>query len=163
MPNKRSRSSKSRNQRLKHRVNHYNKNSNDNKSQAKANIKAEAELCRRFIYNYTEHNLSDIEIIALSKGFKFIPTPKQPEKTQLLKDFNVLARRMRIKYIMRNKHSKYKLFKLPSPWVPRSSGHTVLEEYLDETKYELSKIPRVKPKSNLSKAEKKCTQTTQQQ
>ena len=147
----------SRSNRVNRRVNRVQLKQSDSTkyiSNAQANIKAQANKCRRFIYNYTEQTLSDIEIIALSKGFKYIPTPKQPHRTQILKDFNDLARRMRIKYIMRDKHSKYKLFKLPSPWVPRSSGNTILEEYLDETMYELSKIPTIKPMSNLSKAEK---------
>ena len=52
-----------------------------------------------------------------------------------------------MRYIMRNKRKK-------ASCNSNTSHNTVLEEYLDETLYELSKIKRIKPKSNMSKAEK---------
>jgi len=131
-----------------------NKQSKSNRiSKAKSNIKAKADLCRRFIYNYSDYNLSDMHIIALSKGFKFIPLGKRPPRSQILQDFHQLARKMRMKYIMRSKSKKQPLFKLPSSWDPRSSDNIALEEYLDETMLELSKLKRRNPKSNISKAE----------
>ncbi len=123
-------------------------------STAKANTKAEADRCKRFIYNYSDYQLSDVQIIALSKGFKFIPLPKRPPRNEILQDFHQLARKMRMKFIMRNKCRKQPLFKLKSTWDPRSSDNIMLEEYLDETKLELSKLKRLYPKDNLSKAER---------
>jgi len=128
-------------------------NRSDHESNAKANIKAEAERCKRFIYNYSEYPLSDMQIIALAKGFKFIPVCKKPSRTHILRDFHQLARKMRMKYIMRNKNKKQALFKLPSKWDPISSENTYLEQYLDETRFQLSKMNTIKPKNNLSKAE----------
>ena len=119
-----------------------------------AQLRTEAERCKKFIYNYTDTPLSDIEIIALSKGFKFIPTPSKPSRNQILKDFSRMARGMRINYLMRNRFSKKHMFKLPSEWEPETSGNTYLEEYLDETHLELSNIRFIKPKPNLSNAEK---------
>ena len=64
------------------------RSSNDRKhrnvrlSNHQADLKAEAERCKHFIYNYTDISLSDIEIIALSKGFKFIPTPCKPPRNR---------------------------------------------------------------------------------
>ena len=95
-----------------------------------------------------------VQIVALSRGFKFIPTPKTPHHSQILEGVHELARKMRMRYIMRNKRKKHHVFKLPSKWDPSTSHNTVLEEYLNETLYELSKIKRIKPKSNMSKAEK---------
>ncbi|XP_072020255.1 uncharacterized protein [Amphiura filiformis] len=61
---------------------------------------------------------------------------------------------MRMKYIMQSKSkNKIPLFKLPSTWDPRTSYSITLEEYLDETMLELSKIKRIKPENNMSKAE----------
>ena len=123
-------------------------------SKAKDNIKSLADRCKKFIYNYSDYNITPIQIVALSRGFKFIPTPKMPHRSQILEDFHELARKMRMRYIMRNKRKKHHVFKLPSKWDPSTSQNTVLEEYLDETLYELSKIKRIKPISNMSKAEK---------
>ena len=130
------------------------KNKSQPISKAKQNINALADRCKHFIYNYSDYQLSSIQIVALSRGFKFIPTPKTPHRSQILEDFHELARKMRMTYIMRNKRKKHHVFKLPSKWDPNTSHNTVLEEYLDETLYELSKIKRIKPKSNMSKAEK---------
>lgn len=124
------------------------------KSKAKANIQAKADRCKRFIYNYSDYQLSAMQTIALSKGFKFIPTCKRPPRMNILNEFHQLARKMRMKYIMRNKLSKQPLFKLKSTWDPRSSDNIALEEYLDETKLELSKLKRLHPKDNMSKAER---------
>lgn len=77
-----------------------------------------------------------------------------PHRNHLLRDFNRLARRMRINYLMRNKPSKKMPFKLPSTWNPMSSYNTSLEDYLAETKLQLSKIKRHNVKSNITKAEK---------
>ena len=123
-------------------------------SRAKDNIKSLADSCKKFIYNYSDYNITPIPIVALSRGCKFIPTPKTPHCSQIIEDFHDLARKMRIRYIMRNKRKKHQAFKLPSKWDTPTSHNTVLEEYLDETLYELSKIKRIKHKSNMSKAGK---------
>ncbi len=154
--NKRSRGlnrTSDRKMRIISRANMSRSNKIRHKSISKANIKAKADLCKRFIYNYSDYQLSDIQTIALSKGFKFIPVGKKPPRTQILRDFHQLARKMRMKYIMRHKFDKPALFKLPSTWDPISSENTFLEEYLDETKLELSKLNTCKPKNNLTVAE----------
>jgi len=80
--------------------------------------------CKRSIYNYSDYQLSFMQIIALSKGFKFIPLGKRPHRSQILQDFHQLARKMRMIYIIRAKSKREKtLFKLPSAWDPRSSDN----------------------------------------
>ena len=121
-------------------------------SRAKDSIKSLADRCKKCIYNYSDYNITPIQIVALSRGFKSIPTPKTPHRSQILEDFHELARKMRMRYIMRNKQKKHHVFKLPSKWNPSTSHNTVYN--ITETLYELSKIKRIKPKSNMSKAEK---------
>ena len=135
------------------RIHIKNISKSNHRSKAKANIQATADRCKRFIYNYSDYQLSNMQIIALSKGFKFIPLGKTPPRTEILQDFHQLARKMRMKFIMRNKSRKRPLFKLKSTWDPRSSDNITLEEYIDETKYELSKLRRMKPRNNMSRAE----------
>ena len=79
--------------RTKKRVLSDNCNKDKKLIKHRANIKAKAEQYKRFIYNYTKYQLTNIEIIALARGFKFIPTPSKPPRTQLLCDFHQLARK----------------------------------------------------------------------
>ena len=89
-----------------------------------------------FVKNLSSINLTDAQISALSKGLKHIPTPKKPSRSDLIQDFSLYQRRMRIRYIMRHKKSSKKCykFKLPSEWTPADSENNTLENYLEMTK-----------------------------
>ena len=58
----------------------------------------EIEKASAFITNISNYDLTDVQIIALSKGFGFIPTPDKPIKISLIRDNNDLIRTMRIRY-----------------------------------------------------------------
>ena len=110
-----------------------------------------------FVKNLSKIQLSDIQISALAKGLKHIPTPGKPSRTDLVKDVDLLQRRMRIRYIMRNKKN-YKMhkFKLPSTWVPRDSGSITLETYLEKTKENICHLRFSSPNSNCTKQERQA-------
>ena len=58
----------------------------------------EIEKASAFITNIFNYALTDDQIIALSKGLGFIPTPDKPSKISLIRDINNLIRTMRIRY-----------------------------------------------------------------
>ena len=64
------------------------------------------ESRKQHIKNLLEKQLTDEQISLLSRGLKFIPTPATNEgliRHNLLKDFNLFARRMRLQYIFTGK------------------------------------------------------------
>ena len=113
-----------------------------------------ANLYRPFIKNYSNIELSDIQIIALAKGLKHIPSPKQPLRSKLVEDYNIFARRMRIKYIMHAKKGKFNPFRLKSQWTPLDSENHKLEGYLEETKKLLCHLRYKRPLPNLTNEER---------
>ena len=58
----------------------------------------EIEKASAFITNISNYALTNNQIIALSKGLGFIPTPDKPSKTSLIRDNNNLKRTMRIRH-----------------------------------------------------------------
>ena len=135
----------------KKRKNHSNKKLKDHSSLA--------NLYRPFIKNYSDKVLSDTQIIALAKGLKHIPTPKQPPRSKLVEDFDLYARRMRIKYIMHAKKDKFNPFRLKSQWTPLDSENHKLEGYLEETKKLLCHLRYKRPLPNLTKDERNALNT----
>ena len=62
----------------------------------------QTEANKRHIENLSNVELSNDQTILLAKGLKFIPIPKEEQihiRRQLLKDFDLFARRMRLQYI----------------------------------------------------------------
>ena len=136
------------------RNNRHRKQNNNVKIQLSEN---ERNLLKPFVKNLSQTQLTDIQISALAKGLKHIPTPDKPSRTELIKDVDLLQRRMRIRYIMRNKkNSKMHIFKLPSTWTPRDSGSIALEAYLEKTKEKICHLKFNHPKKNLIDEERKA-------
>ena len=116
-----------------------------------------------FIRNLSDYKLSIPEITALSRGLKFIPTPKCPNIKHLMKDTNDYIRRMRIKFIMRHKQSITHPFKMKSNWVPQPTQNKRPENYFETAKLPMSEIQINTTKPNITQAEKmplKDCQTT---
>ena len=70
----------------------------------------------------------------LAKGLKFIPTPKEEQihiRPQLLKDFDLFARRMHLQYIFHGEHNKPHPFHVKSNWIPPVQPSVALESYLE--------------------------------
>jgi hypothetical protein len=110
-----------------------------------------------FVKNLSNIQLSDAQLLALSKGLKHIPTPPKPDRHQLVSDVNLFHRRMRIRHIMRNKKSTtFHKFRLPSKWTPLDSGNIALEDYLERTKSEISHLRFKQPQNNISREERKA-------
>ena len=79
----------------------------------------------------------------LAKGLKFIPTPKEEQiyiRRQLLKDFDLFARRMRLQYIFHGEDNEPHPFHVKSNWIPPIQPSVTLESYLEEVKVLLAEI-----------------------
>ncbi|KAJ8049607.1 hypothetical protein HOLleu_02419 [Holothuria leucospilota] len=119
------------------------------------NLNEKVEESLKYVKNLSERQLSNLEIIALSKGLKFITTPEKPNRIDILKSMKDLTRKMRIRYVMQNKmRGSFTKFRLPSTWSPQVTYSRDLEDYLEATKEELAAIPISNAKSNISKAER---------
>ena len=78
------------------------------------------ESHRKHIRNLSNEQLTDEQITLLSRGLKFIPTPVTTEsniRRQLLKDFDLFARRMRL-HVYYGKEREPHPFHVKSDWNP---------------------------------------------
>ena len=56
------------------------------------------------VINLSSHHLSNDEISLLSKGLKFVPTPKHINKAKKKKEIEVYGRKLRLMWYFRNNH-----------------------------------------------------------
>ena len=119
------------------------------------------------VVNLSSYQLTADEIKVLSKGLKFIPTPQNINKTEVLADIKKFGRRMRLNEFFHdreavssdseqsdhnNSYDKHSFHK-PSNFTPKSGREPALDLYL---KYLERNIMHAKPqpcKSNISKME----------
>ena len=82
------------------------------------------DMLKPFVTNLSDLTITDAQLLALSKGLKFIPTPNKPDRSILINDINKLQRRTRITYLMHKKPDNTQTkFRLPSKWTPKDSGN----------------------------------------
>ncbi|KAL9978065.1 hypothetical protein ACROYT_G015545 [Oculina patagonica] len=119
----------------------------------------ERETNEKFLKNFSNHELTDSQVSVIPKGLKFIPTPVSNEteiKRQLLRDFELFARRMRLKYIFHGQNKEPHPFHVKSDWTPPVQQSVALESYLENVKLQLTEIKIMRPKNNLSRDEIKA-------
>ena len=105
--------------------------------------------------NLSSKTLSRDTINLLSKGLGYAPVPAPPNRSDLTKDIEALARRLRITHHFCNsrRQGKKHPFKPKSQWMPPKASNPKLEEYIEKT---LAEEPKENtPKPNLSKKEMK--------
>ena len=87
------------------------------------------ESHRKHIRNLSNEQLTDEQITLLSRGLKFIPTPVTTEsniRRELLKDFDLFARRMRL-HVYYGKEREPHPFHVKSDWNPPVQPSVALE------------------------------------
>ena len=89
-----------------------------------------------------------------SKVDEIPKSQKRGMRRNLLKDFNLFARRMRLKDIFHGKENKQHPFYVKSTWEPPVQQSVALETFLEEVKFELANSPSKRPKDNLSPGER---------
>ena len=115
------------------------------------NLKDLANKNKKFVINLANENFSDAEISVLGRGLKFVDVPKTPAADMLDRDTETFMRKMRIRFLMSNKIAKRThKFKPASNWHPLSTPCMDLENYLESTRLELSKIKNINVHDNLT-------------
>ncbi|CAG2212371.1 unnamed protein product [Mytilus edulis] len=105
---------------------------------------------RKQVVNLSHRKLTDDEYLVLSRGLKFIPSPSvKRAKQDLLHDFDELARKMRCRYLYHGNLDEIHHFRVKSGHTPPLTCNT-LENYLFNTKHELSSMQIRKFRNNLS-------------
>ncbi|CAG2202437.1 UBE4B [Mytilus edulis] len=105
---------------------------------------------RKQVVNLSHRKLTDDEYLVLSRGLKFIPSPSvKRAKQDLLHDFDELARKMRCRYLYHGNLDEIHPFRVKSGHTPPLTCNT-LENYLFNTKHELSSMQIRKFRNNLS-------------
>ena len=98
----------------------------------------------------------------LAKGLKFILTLVTNDnqiRQQLLHDFELFARRMRLRYMYYCTEKEQHPFYTKSNWNPPVKQSVALESYLEEVKISLAQINLTKPNNNLLPAEQEALKT----
>ena len=128
-----------------------------NKSQRSKKLKDLANANKKFVINLANENFSDAELSVLGRGLKFIDVPKPPKAILLDRDTVSFMRKMRVRFLMFNKKAKRThKFKKASNWHPLSTPCCDLENYLESTRLELSKINNENIHDNLTKPERQA-------
>ena len=90
-----------------------------------------------------------------SKVYEIPKSQKRGMRRNLLKDFNLFARRLRLTDIFHEKENKqHPGFYVKSTWEPPVQQSVALETFLEEVKFELANSPSKRPKDNLSPGER---------
>ena len=71
------------------------------------NNRYEAKFVSANIINLSSRHLSQDEISLLSKGLKFVPTPKHINKAKIKEEIEVYGRKLRLMWYFRNDHREF--------------------------------------------------------
>ena len=104
--------------------------------------------------------MSESEISLLSKGLKFIPTPKSVNRVKLKEELEVFGRKLRLKWHFRNEESTglFNPFRRKSKFNPKGKD-AAIEIYLSRLEEEILGLDTKLSYSNLSREEKQAMQS----
>lgn len=115
------------------------------------------------VINLSDRTLSEHELRILSKGLKFVPTPTNVNKTELITDIKQWGRRMRLReYFGNDDNSNTELdddntYKKPLNWTPSPSRDLALDCYLNGVKRAiLQHAPHNAQRSNITRLEREA-------
>ena len=116
-------------------------------------------ICGRFendkVINLSKRALSEAEVSVLSKGLKFVSTPKELDYSQIKIDLENFGRRLRLKWWFKDEEdfSEIPVFRPRSKFNPRHKD-VAIEVYLSKIEDEIMKLSAVgKNLSNLTREE----------
>ena len=142
--------------RFRKSYNNRNRKRRVNSKNRKFKRRTRAEFNKRFILNLSKRKLSQDEILLLSKGTKFVPTPSTFSiRKQILMDYSELMRKMRCRF----HYSKISEDKEIHPLYFQTGhippkGNNALENYLTDTLLEISSLEVKQFRDNLSPDER---------
>ena len=113
----------------------------------------EIEKAKSYVKNLSNTELSNQELLLLSKNLKFVPTPEPPKIRDIMDDFNSLAGRMRTKlWMAENKiNPKHEPFTNKRVRPEKLSDNVVLENYITATQIEIANMQQAKSKNREEK------------
>lgn len=117
---------------------------------------------KTLVKNFSDYALTDDECLVLSKGLKFIPSPKPNKiKQQILNDFKEFERKLRCRVLFNNNKHDHNIhpFYTKSYYDPGFSNNPVIESYLFATKMALSKMQLSPFRDNISMNERLALET----
>ena len=120
------------------------------------NGRIEGQFVNNNVINLSQRTLSQHEISVLSKGLKFVATPKEIDYSQVKIDLENFGRRLRLKWYFKENEdfSEVPAFRPKSKFNPRNKD-VAIEVFLSKLEDELVKIsPEGCNYSNLTREEK---------
>ena len=113
---------------------------------------------KKYICNLSSYTLSNSEYSVLSKGLKFIPTPRTDVSSDLEENIDTLANDPRRTYYF---HKHPTATYVPHPFKAKSNwqappGHTQLEEFISTLKKASDELPHTYTHPNLTREEHKA-------
>lgn len=112
----------------------------------------------KYIVNLSSRPLTNVETRVLSKGLKFVPTPRSHNRNEIDDSFREYTRTLRLKYYHSSRpklDSNRHPFKPKSTWEPPQADPTV-EKYLEKTKETLDALGTTRHYPNLSLGERQA-------
>ena len=115
------------------------------------------EKAREYVKVFTNEKINDDEILLLSKGLKFIPSPAiKFAKSQCIADFNEFSRKLRCRYHF-DKGDNLSLH----PFIEKSGyqpgfANNAIEAYIFKTKMEIDNLQIKHSNDNLTPNERKA-------
>ena len=128
----------------------------DNRAKLKDN-RLEGKFVSKNVINLSQRQLTKSEILLLSKGLKFVPTPNRIDKAKLKQELEVFGRKLRLMWHFRNDE---RIFDCDTKFRPKSTFNpknkdVIIETYLSSLEEKLEDIDIPKDKfNNLSKEER---------
>ena len=115
----------------------------------------EGKFLSRNVINLSKRHLSKDEISLLSKGLKFIPTPKHINKARIKEELETYGRKLRLMWYHRNEEREIiiNIFKKKSKFNPKRKYATI-EIYLSRLEEEIFSLDKKLSYSNLTKEER---------
>ena len=106
------------------------------------------------VIDLSSWHFSRDEISLLSKGLKFVRTPKHINKAKMKEEIDVYGRKLRLMWYFRNDHRKFDVnpFKKKSKFNPK--GDAAIEMFLSRLEEEILSLDEKISYSNLTKGER---------
>lgn len=143
-----------------HKKRKYNDRIRKNKVAMQQSIKnRKINEAKQHVINLSRKKLTDQEYVLLSKGLKFIPTPSTiGAKTEILRDFDEFSRKLRCRFLFSSDGNRLHPFRENTGYIPNYSCEA-LENYIFQTKLDLSSMKIERFRDNLSHSERSSIQS----
>ena len=118
------------------------------------NNRYEGKFVRANVINLSSRHISRDEISFLSKGLKFVPSPKHTNKAKIKEEIEIYGRKFRLMWHFCNDRREFDVnpFKKKSKFNPK--GNAAIEMYLSRLEEEILFLDKKIPYSNLTKGER---------